>query len=119
MWRVTIRSGPQVEHQRYPDLDAALAALTERGEQLASETSLAPVNVKIRRYEPAEQVAARIELAGPERLFPRVRAGVDIHGDGSSEAYLGRVSREPVQQRKSETAFDALARALSARAESG
>jgi hypothetical protein len=116
VWRLTIRSGPRVKHLRFPDLAAALAALSERGQQLASETSRAPVDVKIRRFEPVEQVAARLELAGPERLFPRVRAGIDIRGDGSSEAYLGRVQRELVKQRKGETAFAALARTLGERA---
>ena len=46
--------------------------------------------------------------------MPSVRAGLDVRGDGSSEAYLGRVRRQVVETRRRETALQALRRALSA-----
>ena len=112
-WKVTIRTGPRVERERFDVLDEALDAVEARGRELANTTHKDPVDVRTRRFDPVQQVAARIELAGPQRLAPRVHAGVDVRGDGSTEAYLGRVRREVVKQRKGETAFSALRRAVS------
>jgi hypothetical protein len=112
-WKLTIRVGPRVEHQRFEDLDGALDALEARGRRLSNDPPSAPVDVKFKRFEPVDQVAARIELAGPQRLMPSVRAGVDIRGDGSSEAYLGRLRRQVVAPRRGETVYAALRRAVS------
>jgi hypothetical protein len=115
-WKLTVRAGPRVERASFDELDAALAAVEDRARELADTASRAPVDLKYRTYEPVEQVAARIELAGPERLVPSVRAGLDVRGDGSTEAYLGRVKRRLVEQRKGEAPYAALRRAIKARA---
>jgi hypothetical protein len=101
-----------VERLRFGELREALDALEQRGTEMAKRAPRAPVDLRYKSIEPLQQVAARIELAGPERLLPSVRAGVDVRGDGSTEAYLGRVRREVVKQRGNETSYRALRRAL-------
>jgi hypothetical protein len=66
----------------------------------------------LRRYAPEEQVVARVELAGPERRLARTHGGVDVRGDGSTEAYLGRVKRRSLDRADGEDALAALRRAL-------
>jgi hypothetical protein len=102
-------------HERFADLDSALDALEARGREAAREEPRDAVDVKFRRFDAIQQVVARIELAGPERLMPKVRAGVDVRGDGSTEAYLGRVKRELIEPRRGDTAYGALRRALAKR----
>jgi len=70
------------------------------------------VDLKLKRFDPVQQVAGRFELAGPERLVPSVRVGVDVRGDGSTEAFQGRVKRRVLDQRPGEDAFAVLRRSL-------
>ncbi len=111
-WKLTVRAGPRVEHSTFAELDDALAAAEARAQALADDAPREPVDVKYRTYEPVQQVAARIELAGPQRFFPRTQAGLDVRGDGSTEAYLGRVRRRLVDQRTGESPYRALRRAI-------
>src|SRR5918998_1538084 len=109
MYTVTVRSRAKVRKERHQDLDEALAALERKGRELAEDAAERPVGgTLIRRLQPVQQVVGRIELAGPGRL----RAGVDVRGDGSSEAFTGRVRRTLVRQEDGESAYDALRRVL-------
>jgi hypothetical protein len=106
---VTVRTGGRVERERFGSLDTALAEVESRGRALQGETRAQPVDTKILgRYEPAQQVSARIELAGPRGS----RSGVDVRGDGSAAAYLGWVRRRPVEEQGHESPYEALRRAL-------
>jgi hypothetical protein len=114
-WKLTVRTGPRVERRRFPELEPALHALEARVQELSDDIEAHPraVDARIKRFEPGQQVAARIEIAGPERLLPHVRAGLDIRGDGSLEAYTGRVRRELIKLRRGESATRALRRVVS------
>lgn len=118
-WKLTVRAGPRVQRRRFDQLPQALDALEGRARELARTTPAEVVDVKYKRFEPIQQVTARIELAGPQRLIPSVRAGVDVRGDGSTQAYRGRLRREVVKQRKGETAYRALRRAVGEIGEKG
>ncbi len=111
-WKLTVRTGPRVERAKFNEVDQALDALESRAKQLCREAPREAVGSRFKRYEPVQQVFARIELAGPQRLLPSVRAGVDVRGDGSIEAYRGRVKRELIEQRGGETPYEALRRAV-------
>jgi hypothetical protein len=108
-YTVIARSGAKVRKQRHDGLDAALAAVERISDELADGAHARPAGgTLIRRLEPVQQVVGRVELRGPARL----RAGVDVRGDGSIEAYTGRVRRRLVEQGRRESAVDALRRVL-------
>jgi hypothetical protein len=113
-YTVTIRVGPRISRERVPSLADAIEVLEQRLTALGPDARRGRRRALRREYEPIEQVAARGELAGPGRVLRRVRAGADLRGDGSIEAYRGRVRRELVERRDSETPFDALRRELGA-----
>ena len=113
-WRVVVRAGPRVERAREAPLAGALERLERRARQIAMGPRAAPVDLRFRRFSPADQVLARAELSGPQRLRPAVRAGLDVRGDGSVAAWTGRRRRELVAAREGETPYDALRRAVGA-----
>ncbi len=112
-WKLTVRSGSRVERAAFSELAPALDRLERRARELAETAPRRTLDAKIKRFDAVEQVVARLELAGPERLVPSLRAGLDVRGDGSVEAYRGRVRRQVVTAERGETAYSALRRALS------
>ncbi len=117
-YTLTIREGAKVRRERFPTLTAALEALEQHMAALAGKR-LDTVDLKYRQFEPVAQVAVRAEVAGPGRVLPTVRGGVDLRGDGSAEAYTGRLGRRLVEQQAGETPYEALRRALAAREPTG
>jgi hypothetical protein len=111
-YRLTVRTGSKVERERFAELSGALDALEARLAPLEGRPLRDAVDLRYREFSAVAQVAVRGEVAGPGRLFGAVRGGVDLRGDGSAEAYTGRVRRRLVEQRKGEDAFAALRRAL-------
>ena len=111
-FRLTVREGPRVSRARFDRLEDALGALGDHVERLGGRPSRDAIDLRVRRFEPIQQVVARAELSGPQRLLPRVRAGVDVRGDGSAEAWTGRASRQVVVRQEGESPVAALRRAL-------
>ena len=106
---MTVRRTGAVERNRFDDVSAALAEIERVGREAEREVHANPVGgTLLRRIEPVQQVAARIELSGPGRL----RAGIDVRGDGSSEGFTGKLRRKVIDQRPHESAYDALRRTL-------
>ena len=106
-YRVVVRHGPKVDKHGAETLDDALAWLEERARAAAAGPGREAVDLHVRRFEPVQQVAARAELRGAG-----VRAGIDVRGDGSAEAWPGRLRRRLVEAREGEDAYAALRRVL-------
>jgi hypothetical protein len=107
-WTVTVRSGSKVERTKHGELKEALKEVERRGHELEASADAKPRSPLGRTFEPVQQVFARIELSGPKRS----RAGVDVRGDGSAEAFTGRLRRQVIERRRNESPYDALRRAL-------
>jgi hypothetical protein len=106
--RVVVRSGPRVERLEAASLDAALGLIEERARALAGGPRRAAVELRFKTFEPVQQVAHRLELRGPGGM----RGGIDVRGDGSVEAWTGRLRRRLVEPAPGESAYAALRRTL-------
>src|SRR5215813_7739025 len=106
-YTLTTRISGEVSHDHFDTLDAAFDALARQGNTLQGQADAEIVGGNLmRRYEPEQQVVARVELSGPKRLH----LGVDVRGDGSAVPFTGRLMRKQVERRDGETAYDALRR---------
>jgi hypothetical protein len=104
MYRLTVRRGPKIEKDTRETLAEALDVLEAYASTAARREGVDFVN---RRYEPGDLVALRIELKGNG-----VRAGLDVHGDGSAVAWTGRISRSVIEPERGESPIAALRRTL-------
>jgi len=111
-WKLTVRHGPDVEHQRFDDLGAAIAALRARALELRSEAPPKTASL-LGTYAPADQVQARLQLTG-RGLLRKPTAGIDIRGDGTFAPYRGGVGREELDPTDHDTPFDLVRETLEA-----
>jgi hypothetical protein len=107
VWRITVRNGPKVEKLRAERVDEALDLVEREGRVLSAGPSRRAVVLRTREFSPQQQVAGRVELAGPG-----LRAGVDVRGDGAAEAWTGRLRRRVIEQEERESPYDALRRVV-------
>jgi hypothetical protein len=106
---LTARVSGKVRHERFDTLGEALDGLERSGHSLQGQADAEAVGGSLmRRFEPQQQVSARLEISGR-----RVHAGVDIRGDGSSVPFVGRFRRTEIERRRDESSYDALRRVLS------
>ena len=107
-YTLTVRRRGATERDRFESLDEALTALETRLDGLSRPERRGSERGLSRDYTPVMQVALRGEVAGPGGL----RGGVDVRGDGSVEAWTGKLRRRVVEQEKGESPYDALRRTL-------
>lgn len=108
-YTLALRREGATAKQRFASLDAALDALETEARAFAQAERGERVSALTRTYEPVQRVALRAEVSGPG-----VRGGIDVRGDGSAEAFTGRLRRTLVAERDGESPFAALRRALGA-----
>ena len=78
-WRVMVRNGPRVERHRAATLDGGARPASSARPRARRRARPRTVRLRERDFTPQQQVAGRVELAGPG-----VRAGVDVRGDGDA-----------------------------------
>jgi hypothetical protein len=103
-YQLTVRRGPKIERDKRDSLDEAIDVLEAYARTAARREA---VDFVSRRFEPGDLVALRIELKGEG-----VRAGLDVHGDGSAVAWTGRIRRTAIEPESGESPLAALRRAL-------
>ena len=110
-YTLVVRTEGKVRKTHYSALTEAVTELEREGRDLAAGAHERPQGgTLIRRLEPVQIVVARLEAL---RTARGCVSGVDVRGDGSSEAFSGRLRRRVLEQRDGESAYDALRRALS------
>jgi hypothetical protein len=109
-WKLTVRHGSEVRHERFADLDEAVAAMRERALAIRAEGPAKPVSA-LRDFGPEQQVHARLQLSGKGWLRKPV-AGIDVRGDGTFMPFSGGIGREELDPSAYETPFDAVRETL-------
>ncbi|HWH10484.1 MAG TPA: hypothetical protein VG165_05105 [Solirubrobacteraceae bacterium] len=118
-WTLKVRDGSRIERSSFADLDKALRALERRLVELEPTAHQEDVHLLKRRIDASRLVSVRLEVSGPGRIAPAFRGGIDLRGDGSTEAFTGRSRRTLIEQGKRESATQALRRVAAAKAGPG
>ena len=99
-----MRNGAEVEHEGFDDIGEAVALMRERALAIRAEGPPKAAKV-VRRFEPKDQVTARLELSTGGFLSKRA-AGIDVRGDGTFVPYRGGLRREELDPSGHDTPFD-------------
>jgi hypothetical protein len=109
-WRLVIRHGSEVKHERFDDLDDAVTAMKRQTQLIRKEGPLGEISA-IRDYEPAQRVHARLGISAGG-LLRRRQAGMDLMGDGTLVPYVGVVRKRRLDPEGDQSPFDAVRAAL-------
>lgn len=99
-----------MKRESFDRLEEAIGAMEARAQEVRATGSLRRVTM-LRDFEPAQRVAARIELSTGRWLRGR-DVGVDVMGDGSLVPYSGGVRRRQLEPLPGEAAFETIRREL-------
>ena len=109
---MSVREGPRFSRIRTNSVEELFDELAFHADEVSSRADGTSVDAMFKTFEPVERVYGRIEIAGQRKcLVSRDRAGIDVRGDGSLEAFIGRTNREVVEPLPGETVVAALRRA--------
>jgi len=111
-WKLTVRSGSEVEHAQFDDLGEAVASMRERALAIRARGPVKTASM-LRDFGPEAQVQARLQLKG-RGLLRKPIAGVDVRGDGAFMPYRGGVAREELDPSDRDTPFDLVRETLEA-----
>lgn len=111
-WKLTVRSGSEVEHVGFDELEEAVAEMRRRALAIRAQGPVRSASF-VRDYAPADQVQARLQLQG-RGLLRKPVAGVDVRGDGAFVPYRGGVGREEMDPADHDTPFDLVRETLEA-----
>lgn len=103
-WKLTVRNGPRVDHEGFDDVGEAVARMRERALEIRAEGPPKTADM-LRKFEPKDQVKARLELSGRGLLRKSV-AGIDVRGDGTFVPYRGGLWRVELDPSGHDTPFD-------------
>jgi hypothetical protein len=107
---LTVRNGAEVDHEGFDDVAAAVARMRERALEIRAEGPPKSASL-IRKFEPEDQVTARLELSRGGFLRKQA-AGVDVRGDGTFVPYRGGLRREELDPSGHDTPFDCVRETL-------
>lgn len=103
-----MRHGSTVKRESFDNLEAALAALAARAEEISGAGGLEGVEM-LRKFDPGDRVAARLEISTGGWLRS-TDAGVDVMGDGRVVPYTGGIRRRELEPLPGEPPFEAIRR---------
>jgi|SRR6187549_85635 len=104
-WKLTVRDGSKVSHASFEELDAAVAEMRRRALAIRAGAPPAKTVSAPRDFGPADQVRARLQIAG-KGLLRKPVAGVDVRGDGTFVPFRGSVARQELDPTDYDTPFE-------------